>query len=81
MGGLPYVRIQVDPLSSALLTLTLGSYFLQGFTKYEFRMTPKPLTSADDTYSGGPAGVIYGYFFVWLGTLAVFLTLSEATSI
>ena len=30
--------------------------------------------------SGGPAGVIYGYIFVWLGTLSVFLTLAEATS-
>ena len=38
------------------------------------------MSSPDLAYSGGPAGVIYGYFFVWLGTLAVFLTLSEATS-
>ena len=30
--------------------------------------------------NGGPAGVIYGYIFVWIGTLAVFLTLAEATS-
>lgn len=30
--------------------------------------------------SGGPAGIIYGYIFVWIGTLSVFLTLAEATS-
>lgn len=53
---------------------------MQGFTKYAFRIPLKSSRRADLIYSGGPAGVIYGYFFVWLGTLAVFLTLAEATS-
>ena len=30
--------------------------------------------------SGGPAGVIYGYLAVWLGTMAVFASLSELAS-
>jgi choline transport protein len=30
--------------------------------------------------NGGPAGVIYGYFLVWFGTLSVFATLSELVS-
>ena len=33
-----------------------------------------------DLNSGGPAGLVYGFLFVWVGTLAVFVTLSEATS-
>ena len=31
-------------------------------------------------FSGGPAGVIYGFLFVWVGTLAVYSTLAEAAS-
>lgn len=30
--------------------------------------------------NGGPAGLIYGYLFIWVGTLSVFITLSELTS-
>ena len=30
--------------------------------------------------NGGPAGVIYGYLLVWIGTLSVFATLSELVS-
>jgi choline transport protein len=30
--------------------------------------------------SGGPAGVIYGYLLVWLGTTSVFVVLSELVS-
>ena len=39
-----------------------------------------PTIRADRTCSGGPAGLIYGYIFVWIGTLSIFLTLAEATS-
>ncbi|KAJ4988312.1 hypothetical protein SVAN01_06247 [Stagonosporopsis vannaccii] len=31
--------------------------------------------------NGGPAGVIYGYLVVWLGTVSVFMVLSELVSI
>jgi choline transport protein len=30
--------------------------------------------------NGGPAGVVYGYLLVWIGTLSVFATLSELVS-
>jgi choline transport protein len=30
--------------------------------------------------NGGPAGVVYGYLLVWIGTLSVFATLSEVVS-
>ncbi|KAI1335037.1 putative GABA permease [Xylariaceae sp. FL0016] len=30
--------------------------------------------------NGGPAGIIYGFIVVWIGTLSVFATLSELTS-
>ncbi|KAF6231190.1 hypothetical protein HO173_010522 [Letharia columbiana] len=39
-----------------------------------------PITFAQGFANGGPAGVIYGYIFVWIGPLSVFLTLAEATS-
>ena len=31
-------------------------------------------------HSGGPAGLIYGFLFVWLGTLAIFSTIGELAS-
>jgi hypothetical protein len=31
-------------------------------------------------YSGGPAGAVYGFLFVWLGTACVFAVLSELAS-
>lgn len=31
--------------------------------------------------NGGPAGVIYGYLLVWVGTISVFIVLSELVSI
>ena len=48
MGGLPDVRILVDHLSSVILTLTSRRVFLQGFTKYESRMTLNSMRSPDD---------------------------------
>jgi choline transport protein len=30
--------------------------------------------------NGGPAGVVYGYLLVWVGTLSTFATLSELAS-
>ncbi|KAL8685422.1 MAG: hypothetical protein Q9218_007772 [Villophora microphyllina] len=30
--------------------------------------------------NGGPAGLVYGFLFAWIGTLAVFLTLAEMVS-
>ncbi|KAK2750745.1 hypothetical protein FQN57_002818 [Myotisia sp. PD_48] len=30
--------------------------------------------------NGGPSGIIYGYILVWMGTLSVFITLSELAS-
>lgn len=30
--------------------------------------------------SGGPAGVIYSYLFVWAGTFATFTTMGELAS-
>ena len=30
--------------------------------------------------SGGSAGLIYGYLFVWLGIMAVFTTMAELAS-
>ena len=35
---------------------------------------------SDVHYSGGPAGLVYGYFLTWIGTLAVFVTLGELAS-
>jgi len=31
-------------------------------------------------YSGGPAGLIYGFIFVWAGILCVYMTLGELAS-
>ena len=42
-------------------------------------MTP-PSGNAKHILSGGPAGIIYGYILVWIGTLSTFATLSELTS-
>ena len=30
--------------------------------------------------SGGSAGLVYGYLFVWLGTMCVFTTMAELAS-
>ena len=35
---------------------------------------------ADLGDSGGPAGFIYGFLFVWAGTLATYASLSELSS-
>lgn len=34
----------------------------------------------DEDFSGGPAGLLYGFIIVWAGTAAVFVTLSELAS-
>lgn len=34
----------------------------------------------DEIFSGGPAGLIYGFILVWAGTAAVFASLSELAS-
>ncbi len=34
----------------------------------------------DEAFSGGPAGLIYGFIIVWAGTAAVFASLSELAS-
>ena len=42
-----------------------------------------PATSdppSSNQHSGGTAGVIYGYLLVWLGTVSVFMVLSELVS-
>lgn len=31
-------------------------------------------------FSGGPAGLVYGFLFVWAGTLATFISLAELAS-
>ncbi|KAI0505445.1 putative GABA permease [Xylaria bambusicola] len=31
-------------------------------------------------YNGGPAGIVYGYIFVWAGMMSTFITLSEMAS-
>ena len=52
----------------------------------DFRSEVQPsiyvsLANADIiTNSGGPAGLIYGYLLVWMGSLAVFTSLSELAS-
>jgi len=30
--------------------------------------------------SGGPAGLVYGFLFIWAGTICVFLSLGELAS-
>lgn len=37
-------------------------------------------TFLTDSLSGGPAGVVYSYIYVWIGTFATFATLSELAS-
>lgn len=39
-------------------------------------MTPIP----HSLYSGGPAGLVYGYILVWIGTASIFATLGELAS-
>jgi len=34
----------------------------------------------DKAFSGGPAGLIYGFIIVWAGTAAIFASLSELAS-
>ncbi len=31
-------------------------------------------------FSGGSAGLVFGYLFVWIGTTAVFTTMAEMAS-
>jgi hypothetical protein len=38
------------------------------------------MTVYSRTFSGGPAGVIYGYIVVWFGNMSVFMVLSELVS-
>ena len=35
---------------------------------------------ADSGDSGGPAGFVYGFLFVWAGTLATYASLGELAS-
>lgn len=35
---------------------------------------------ADSGDSGGPAGLVYGFLFVWAGTLATYASLGELAS-
>ena len=38
------------------------------------------LQSSDKHRSGGPAGLIYGFFVTWIGTLSVFIVMGELSS-
>lgn len=33
-----------------------------------------------ETFSGGPAGLVYSFIIVWIGNLATFATLAELVS-
>lgn len=35
---------------------------------------------SDERYSGGSAGLIYGYLAIWAGTLATFISIAELAS-
>ena len=40
-------------------------------------MDAKTLTS----FSGGPAGLVYGFIVAWIGTSSIFITISELASL
>lgn len=39
-----------------------------------------PAVLTDVTHSGGPAGAVYGFLFVWAGVAATFVVLAELAS-
>lgn len=55
--------------------------FLQAYEKYEPHHSPSFMQSRILTVpSGGPAGAVYGFIFVWIGVASTFAVLSELAS-
>ena len=50
------------------------------FQQVFFSTLQTPIEKLTDSISGGPAGLVYGFLFVWVGVLCVFTTLSELVS-
>ena len=76
---LMYLYCRLPDLSS--FSLTKASVFLSGFEKSGKASPPRYLLLTDMMIlSGGPAGLVYGFLLVWVGVLALFITLSELAS-
>ena len=61
-------------------TLTFSSIFNVSILKCVLQKVYSSLILADLGDSGGPAGFIYGFLFVWAGTLATYASLGELSS-
>ena len=59
---------------------TQGSTFQIGFKKYAACRRCTRRLIIDEAFSGGPAGLLYGFLIVWAGTAAVFASLGELVS-
>ena len=57
-----------------------ASVFQFGFEKYESWCCWTRWFVINGAFSGGPAGLLYGFIVVWAGTAAVFASLSELAS-
>ncbi|MCJ1354574.1 MAG: hypothetical protein MMC33_004563 [Icmadophila ericetorum] len=63
----------------------MGGFFGVGEQSHKIFLALKKLLKFCSVFdsgftNGGPAGIIYGYVLVWIGTLSTFATLSELTS-
>jgi choline transport protein len=76
-GSLVQVHILQTQQSSS--RLTLQQTVSPGLPKVSYPLHRTRLTLKEN-HSGGTAGVIYGYLLVWLGTVSVFMVLSELVS-
>ena len=56
------------------------SVFHLGLEKYVPVTAVRDGLVNDKQYSGGPAGLLYGFIIVWAGTAAVFASLCELAS-
>ena len=62
------------------ITDSYQSLFQLGLDKYALSLWYLHGLINNEAFSGGPAGLVYGFILVWAGTAAVFASLSELAS-
>ena len=76
LGGRPHVLIHDDSIDFPLTHTVFSILALLSTSAGSLHDTPIP----HSIYSGSPAGLIYGYLLVWVGTASIFATLGELAS-
>ena len=69
----------LSPCFAWELILTRKKDLCQTMSSTSYSQRDCPGTS-DKRYSGGSAGLIYGYLAIWAGTLATFISIAELAS-